>query len=166
MPPSSGAAGAGKLPAMSKTSLWRRDATPDSINARLAGTVAELLGIRITALTEEGLEAEMPVDARHIQPFGILHGGVSVVLSETLGSIAAVNASPEGARVVGIEVNANHLASVAKGGRVTARCRPLHVGRTTQVWQTEIFREDGRMACVSRLTAAILGAKAILETKD
>jgi len=144
---------------MSKPPLWRRGATPDSINARFEGTVAGLLGIRVTAVTEDGLEAEMPIDARHIQPYGILHGGVSVVLSETLGSLAAANAAPEGAQVVGIEVNANHLASVAQGGSVTARCRPLHVGRTTQVWQTEIFRADGRMACVSRLTAAVLEAK-------
>lgn len=144
---------------MNASPPWRRPTAPDAINARLQGTVAGLLSIHITAVTDAGLDAEMPVDGRHIQPFGILHGGVSVVLSETLGSIAATLASPEGARVVGIEVNANHLASVAQGGRVTAHCRPLHVGRTTQVWQTEIFREDGRMACVSRLTVAVLEAK-------
>ena len=143
---------------MTQIPLWRRDATPETINARFAGTVAGLLGIRVTAVTAGGIEAEMPVDERHIQPYGILHGGVSVVLSETLGSLAAANASPDGARVVGIEVNANHLATVASGSRVTARCRPLHVGRTTQVWQTEIFRADGRMACISRLTAVILEA--------
>ena len=144
---------------MIQTSLWRRPTTPDPINARFAGTVAGLLGIRITAVTEAGIEAEMPVDERHVQPYGLLHGGVSVVLSETLGSVAAIHASPEGCSVVGLEVNANHLASVPKGSRVTAQCRPLHVGRSTQVWQTEIFRADGKLACVSRLTAAVLAAK-------
>ncbi|MES2710960.1 MAG: hotdog fold thioesterase [Pseudomonadota bacterium] len=138
-------------------SPWQRPISADAINARFEGTVAGLLGIRITAVTDAGLEAAMPVDSRHIQPFGILHGGVSVVLSETLGSLAAAHASPLGARVVGIEVNANHLAGVEQGSAVTAICRPLHVGRTTQVWQTEIFRPDGRMACVSRLTVAVLG---------
>ncbi|HEY4253965.1 MAG TPA: hotdog fold thioesterase [Roseomonas sp.] len=141
---------------MSQPSLWRRDATPDTINARMPGTVAGLLGIRITAVTEAGLEAEMPVDERHVQPAGILHGGVSVVLSETLGSLASVCASPAGQVVVGLEVNANHLAAVPKGQSVTAVCRPLHVGRSTQVWQTEIRRADGKLACVSRLTAAVM----------
>lgn len=139
------------------TSLWRRPASPDAINARMmSGTAPGLLGIRITAVTEAGLEAEMPVDERHIQPYGILHGGISVVLSETLGSLAAVCASPEGQVVVGLEVNANHLAPVPKGQVVTATCRPLHVGRSTQVWQTEIRRADGKLACVSRLTAAVM----------
>jgi 1,4-dihydroxy-2-naphthoyl-CoA hydrolase len=138
------------------TSLWRRPATPDAINARMPGTAPGLLGIRITAVTEAGLEAEMPVDERHIQPHGILHGGISVVLSETLGSLAAVCASPAGQMVVGLEVNANHLAVVPKGQMVTATCRPLHVGRSTQVWQTEIRRADGKLACVSRLTAAVM----------
>ncbi|MBR0666235.1 hotdog fold thioesterase [Roseomonas hellenica] len=137
-------------------SLWRRPATPDAINARMPGTTPGLLGIRITAVTEAGLEAEMPVDERHIQPAGILHGGVSVVLSETLGSLAATCASPPGQMVVGLEVNANHLAVVPKGQVVTATCRPLHVGRSTQVWQTEIRRADGKLACVSRLTAAVM----------
>ncbi len=140
------------------SSLWRREASAEAINARMPGTAPGLLGIRITAVTEDGLEAEMPVDERHIQPFGILHGGVSVVLSETLGSLAASCASPEGRVVVGLEVNANHLAAVPKGQKVTATCRPLHVGRSTQVWQTEIRRADGRLACVSRLTVAVMDA--------
>lgn len=144
---------------MNASPPWRRPIATDAINTRMQASVAGLLGIHITAVTDAGIEAEMPVDGRHIQPFGILHGGVSVVISETLGSIAASLASPMGARVVGIEVNANHLASVAQGGRVRAHCRPLHLGRTTQVWQTEIFREDGRMACVSRLTVAVLEPK-------
>jgi 1,4-dihydroxy-2-naphthoyl-CoA hydrolase len=102
------------------------------------------------------IRAEMPVDHRHVQPFGLLHGGASVVLAETLGSMASALTLPEDRMAVGLEVNANHVAGVPKGQVVTALCRPLHVGRTTQVWQTEIHRADGRLACVSRLTTAIV----------
>ncbi len=100
----------------------------------------------------------MPVDERHLQPYGILHGGAHAVLSETLGSLASAMAAPEGTRVVGVEINANHLAAVPAGQTVSALCRPLHVGRRTQVWQTEIRRADGRLACVSRLTTMVLPA--------
>lgn len=136
--------------------LWARHATPDAINARMHDTAPGLLGIRVTEIAPDVLRAEMPVDARHAQPQGLLHGGVSVVLSETLGTIGCVLTLPEGLHAVGLEVNANHLAAVRIGGRVTAECRPLHTGRRTQVWQTEIRREDGRLACVSRLTCAVL----------
>jgi 1,4-dihydroxy-2-naphthoyl-CoA hydrolase len=91
---------------------------------------------------------------------GLLHGGVSVVLAETLGTIGCVLTLPEGLHAVGLEVNANHVAGVPVGARVTAVCRPLHTGRRTQVWQTEIRREDGRLACVSRLTCAVIEAEA------
>jgi 1,4-dihydroxy-2-naphthoyl-CoA hydrolase len=97
----------------------------------------------------------MPVDERHIQPFGILHGGANVVLSETLGSFCGVMALPEGQAVVGVEVNANHLAAVRKGDRVSALCRAVRLGRTLQVWEIEIRRGDGTLTCVSRLTAAV-----------
>ncbi len=80
------------------------------------------------------------------------------MLSETLGSLASAMAAPEGTRVVGVEINANHLAAVPAGQTVSALCRPLHVGRRTQVWQTEIRRADGRLACVSRLTTMVLPA--------
>jgi 1,4-dihydroxy-2-naphthoyl-CoA hydrolase len=140
-------------------SIWKRLGTPEQVNARIAGCMPGLLGIRITAVGDDHLEAEMPVDARHAQPFGILHGGCSVVLSETLGSIACAMTLDEGFRAVGIEVNANHLAGVKIGESVTAICRPFHVGRTTQVWQTEIRRADGKLACVSRLTCAVVAAR-------
>ncbi|WP_270937184.1 PaaI family thioesterase [Falsiroseomonas oryzae] len=137
-------------------SLWKRIATPEAVNARIAGTAAGVFGIRITEVRPDSLLAEMPVEAHHLQPFGLLHGGVSVVLSETLGSLACVLTLPEGLRAVGIEINANHLAAVTGGQVVTAECRPFHVGRRTQVWQTEIRRADGRLACVSRLTCAVV----------
>jgi 1,4-dihydroxy-2-naphthoyl-CoA hydrolase len=138
--------------------IWKRKVTADEIHARSANTVSGLLGIRITEIGPDFLRAEMPVDHRHCQPFGLLHGGVSVVLSESLGSIASIMALPEGQLAVGLEVNANHLAGVPVGQTVTAECRPLHVGRRTQVWQTEIRRADGRLACVSRLTCSVVEA--------
>ncbi|HYF08309.1 MAG TPA: hotdog fold thioesterase [Acetobacteraceae bacterium] len=137
-------------------SLWKRTTTPAEMERHFASCLPGRLGIRIRALHPDSIEAEMPVDERHIQPAGILHGGASVVLSETLGSIATTLTLPETQFAVGIEVNANHLASVRAGETVTAICRPLHVGGRVQVWQTEIRRADGRLACVSRLTTQVL----------
>ncbi len=135
---------------------WRRPLDLDRINARIARGAGGVFKIRLTAITPEGLEGEMPVEEQHLQPFGLLHGGVSVVLSETLGSIACSLTLPQDRHAVGLEINANHLAAVLPGQIVTAVCRPFHTGRTTQVWQTEIFRADGKLACVSRLTCAVL----------
>lgn len=101
----------------------------------------------------------MPVDARTVQPYGLLHGGASVLLAETLGSSAGNLCVAEGRRVVGIEINANHLRAVT-GGLVTGTARPLHLGRSTQVWEIRIEDEAGRLACVSRLTLAVVGARA------
>ena len=140
--------------------IWRRAATPEELNARLRRGVVELLGIRIVAVEPDGLVGEMAVEERHLQPFGLLHGGVSVVLAETLGSLGAILALPEGETAVGLEVNANHLAAVHAGDTLRAVCRPIHVGRRTQVWQTEIRRADGKLACVSRLTCAVIADKA------
>lgn len=137
-------------------SLWRRAATVEQMNARMAGCMPGLLGIRVTEIRPDALLAEMPVDARHAQPWGLLHGGCSVVLAETLGTAACVMTLPEGRHAVGIEVNANHMAGVKIGETVTAICMPLHTGRTTQVWQTEIRRADGKLACVSRLTCQVI----------
>jgi 1,4-dihydroxy-2-naphthoyl-CoA hydrolase len=136
--------------------IWKRPATPAAIESRYADSLPGLLGIRILEIGPDFLRAEMPVDRRHRQPFGVLHGGASVVLSETLGSICGALVLPPGGRCVGIEVNANHLAAVREGETVQAVCRAMHVGRATSVWQTEIRRaSDGRLACVSRLTVAV-----------
>jgi len=137
-------------------SIWKRPATPGAIEARYADSLPGLLGIRILEIGPDYLRAAMPVDSRHRQPFGALHGGASAALSETLGSICGALVLPPGGRCVGIEVNANHLAAVREGETVEAVCRPLHVGRATSVWQTEIRRADGRLACVSRLTVAVI----------
>ena len=126
------------------------------MEARFRDSLPGLFGIRILEVGPDFIRAEMPVDHRHAQPFGILHGGASVVLAETLGSIASTLTLPEDRRAVGLEVNANHVTGVPVGQSVTAVCRPLHVGRTTQVWQIEIHRADGRLACVARLTTAVI----------
>jgi 1,4-dihydroxy-2-naphthoyl-CoA hydrolase len=141
------------------TGIWRRKAEIAEIQARLEGSLPGLFGIRILEIGEDFIRAEMPVDERHVQPFGILHGGASVVLAETIGSMASNMTLEPNRRAVGLEVNANHISAVPKGEVVTALCRPLHVGRTTQVWQTEVRRPDGRLACVSRLTTAVVEAR-------
>lgn len=97
----------------------------------------------------------MPVTSDHHQPFGLLHGGVSVVLAETAASIGGHLAAPEGATAVGIEVNANHVRPVREG-RVTVTATPLHTGRTTQVWEVKIQNEEERLVCASRLTLAVV----------
>lgn len=136
--------------------LWQSNPDAAEIERRFAASLPGGFGIRILEIGDDFIRAEMPVDDRHIQPFGILHGGASVVLAETLGSIASNLTLPEGRAAVGLEVNANHIAAVPKGQTVSAVCRALHVGRSTQVWQTEIRRADGRLACVSRLTTAVV----------
>ena len=114
-----------------------------------------LLDIRFEALTDDAIEATMPVDSRTHQPFGLLHGGASVVLAETLGSVAGYLCSEGEQKVVGLEVNANHIRSV-RSGRVRGVCRALHVGSRHQVWQIDISDEQGRLCCSSRLTTAVI----------
>jgi 1,4-dihydroxy-2-naphthoyl-CoA hydrolase len=113
------------------------------------------IGIEFTVLADDRLEATMPVDQRTTQPFKLLHGGASVVLAESLGSMAGYLCTHGDQQVVGIEVNANHLKS-ARGGVVTGVCRPLHVGRRNQVWEIKIFDENERLCCISRLTTAVI----------
>lgn len=136
-------------------SIWKRPFGPDSFWAAHEGTLPGLLGLRLIEIGPDFLRAEMPVDHRHVQPHGILHGGGSVVVTETMGSFAGAMAAPEGHRVVGVEVNANHLAPVRRGDSVTAFCRPIRLGRSLQVWEIELRRGDGTLTCVSRLTTAV-----------
>ena len=135
--------------------IWLKPAQLADINARNAQTAVEHLGIEITELGDDYLVGRVPVDHRTKQPFGLLHGGVSVVLAETLGSIAAYHAAPEGHLAVGLDINANHLRS-ARSGWVTGKATPVHIGKTTQVWQIEMVDEDAKKTCVSRITMAIL----------
>ncbi|HEX4503363.1 MAG TPA: 1,4-dihydroxy-2-naphthoyl-CoA hydrolase [Scandinavium sp.] len=135
--------------------IWKRNATLDALNAMGEGNMVGLLDIRFERLTDDVLEATMPVDSRTHQPFGLLHGGASVVLAETLGSVAGYLCTEGNEKVVGVEVNANHLRSV-RGGRVRGVCKALHAGRRHQVWQIEIFDEEGKLCCSSRLTTAVV----------
>ncbi len=115
------------------------------------------LGIEVIEVGPDFLLAKMPVDERTTQPFGILHGGASVVLSESLGSIASTLCVDLGQySIVGIEVNANHLRSVPHGNWVYGRVTPIKVGRRLQVWNTEITNEEGKLVCTSRLTVAVI----------
>jgi 1,4-dihydroxy-2-naphthoyl-CoA hydrolase len=121
-----------------------------------ANTLIELLGIEATELSPDRVVMKMPVDSRHHQPFGILHGGASVVLAETAASYGAyLNCDPEKEYVVGLEINANHVRS-KRDGTVTAEATPLHKGRSTMVWDIRIRDEEGRLICVSRCTMAVV----------
>lgn len=139
-------------------SIWKKPATLALLNATNRQSAAEHLGIEITELGDDFVRGRVPVDHRTKQPFGLLHGGVSVVLAETLGSIGAYFASPEGHNAVGLDINANHLRS-ATSGWVTGTARPVHIGKSTQVWQIEMTNEAGELTCVSRLTMAILAPR-------
>ena len=140
---------------MRSASPFRRTITLDALNALSRGTAMEPLGIVFTEIGADYLRGTMPVDARTRQPSGLLHGGASVLLAETLGSTAGGLCVDEGQGVVGIEINANHLTGVRQG-HVTGTARPLHVGRSTQVWEIRIEDERGHLACVSRLTLAVI----------
>lgn len=121
-----------------------------------ANTMVEHLDIRFTDVGPASITATMPVDARTHTPFGHLHGGASVVLAETLGSVAANHClDTRSYYAAGLEINANHVRTVATG-RVTGVVTPVHVGRSTQVWETRISDEQDRLVCVSRLTVAVL----------
>jgi uncharacterized protein (TIGR00369 family) len=118
--------------------------------------LADRLGIEIIEMTPERVVATMPVDDRTRQPFGILHGGASVALAETVASLGAVmNVDLEKASAVGLEINANHLRA-KRDGTVRATATPFHVGRSTQVWDIRIVDEEGRSVCVSRCTLAVV----------
>lgn len=141
--------------------LWKYPATIEGVNAMSANSMAEQLGIIFTEIGPDYLAATMPVNAKTVQPFRILHGGANVVLAETLGSIASTLCleDPTALTAVGVEVNANHLKSVREGGMVTGICRPVRVGRQIHVWQIEIRDENGELSCISRLTVAIVNRR-------
>jgi len=123
------------------------------------GTMTEHLGIEWVELGENFFKAKMPVDHRTLQPLGLLHGGASCVLAETLGSVAShLVIDPSEFYCVGIEINANHIRS-AKEGFVYGACSPLHIGSSTHVWDIRITNEEGKLICISRLTVAIMKKK-------
>ena len=132
--------------------IWKRAVTLEALNAMGAENMVGLLDIQFTRIGDNELEATMPVDCRTHQPFGLLHGGV---LAETLGSVAGYLCTEGEQKVVGLEVNANHIRSV-RSGRVRGVCRALHAGSRHQVWQIDILDEQDRLCCSSRLTTAVV----------
>ena len=135
--------------------IWTEPLTLDKLNAWNQGCAVSHLGIEFTEIGDDFLRARVPVDARTKQPYGLLHGGVSVVLAETLGSVGAACACPAGHRAVGLDINANHLRAATQGW-VTGTARPVHIGKTTHVWQIDMVNDAGEVTCVSRITMAIL----------
>jgi 1,4-dihydroxy-2-naphthoyl-CoA hydrolase len=137
-------------------SIWKNEINLEILNQINANTLAEHLGIIITEVGIDFIKATMPVDRRTTQPMGLLHGGASAALSETIGSLASVAAAGEYGKysIVGLEINANHLKSATKG-LVTALCKPVRLGKSIHVWNTEIFDEMGELICVSRLTVMV-----------
>ncbi len=136
-------------------SLWKKKTDLTRLNALSENTLVAHLGIEYTRIGEDFLQATMPVDSRTIQPHGLLHGGASVVLAETLGSVAANLAVPADKVCVGLEINASHLRSV-KSGAVTGIVKAVHIGRTVQVWQIDISNSREQLICSSRLTVSVI----------
>lgn len=137
-------------------SIWKQSTDLDRINAWNHNTLVEHLGMRVTEIGADYVRGTMPVDARTRQPFGLLHGGASVALAESLGSLAGnlcIDVTTEMA--IGLDINANHVRA-ATAGVVTGTARSLHLGRTTQVWEIRIEDERARLVCISRLTLAVV----------
>jgi 1,4-dihydroxy-2-naphthoyl-CoA hydrolase len=139
--------------------MFTTNLTLEAVHSFSKNTIAEHLGIEFTEIGADYIVAKMPVDRRTHQPFGILHGGASVVLAETLGSIASYLClpDPKTQHAVGLEINANHIRSV-KSGFVYGKVTPLHIGRSTQIWEIKITNEENKLVCISRLTVAIVDA--------
>lgn len=139
--------------------IWFQELKLEDVQKRGKGTMVEHLGIEITGLGDDYLEGTMPVDERTIQPMGILHGGASIALAETLGSIAAnLVIDPSKKYCVGLDINGNHIRAARKG-KVTGRATPVHLGSSTQVWNIIIKNEDDQLVCISRLTMAVLAKR-------
>jgi 1,4-dihydroxy-2-naphthoyl-CoA hydrolase len=139
--------------------IFNAGVTVEMLNQSSRNTLSEQLGIVFTALGEDFVEAKMPVDARTHQPMGLLHGGASVALAETLGSVAAmlcVDSSKQ--YCVGLDINANHIRGI-RSGMVTGTARPIHIGKKTQVWEIRITNDEQDLICLSRITIAVLDKK-------
>jgi len=147
--------------------IWFKDYSVDFLEGLRNANMGEHIGLEFGEVGADFITGRMPVDHRTTQPFGILHGGASCVLSESLGSVAAwMTIDPEKYRAVGLEINANHIRAVTEGW-VVGTCTPLHTGRRTQVWQTDITEEaTGKRVCISRLTVAIIEQGTLSTQKD
>ncbi|MGA9341976.1 MAG: hotdog fold thioesterase [Rhodanobacteraceae bacterium] len=140
--------------------IWKQSLDIDRINASMKNTLCEQLAMRVTEIGDDFVRGTMPVDARTHQPFGLLHGGASVALAESLGSLAGnMCLDQEQSVAVGLDINANHVRAVSEG-IVVGTARPLHLGRGTQVWEIRIESEKGQLVCISRLTLAVVPRQA------
>lgn len=136
--------------------IWTKKFELDNLNKFIGDDMASHLGIRFTSITENTLEATMPVNVKTKQPYGILHGGASVALAETVGSYAStLVVDQQKNMVVGMEINANHLKPVFSGS-VRAVCSPVHLGKSSHVWDIRIFNDKNQICCISRLTVAVI----------
>jgi 1,4-dihydroxy-2-naphthoyl-CoA hydrolase len=136
--------------------IWFKEYTPDGLNNRPKNHLGAVLDIKFLEVGDNYLKATMPVDERTHQPAGILHGGASVVLAETLGSMSSLMCIDGNKSIaVGLEINANHLRPVSRG-LVTGICTPIHIGAKTHIWDIKMYNDKGKMNCISRLTVAIL----------
>jgi 1,4-dihydroxy-2-naphthoyl-CoA hydrolase len=137
-------------------SIWKSPLTVQEMNTLHEGTLVQHLGINFSELGDDFVRATMPVDQRTRQPYGLLHGGASVVLAETIGSMgAAMCIDMKEYQCVGQEINANHVRA-ARSGLVTGTARPVHLGGRSQVWAIDIVNDAGKLVCTSRLTVAII----------
>lgn len=137
-------------------SIFKANPTPETLNKMFTNTMVELLGIECILIGDDFIEAKMPVDRRTHQPLGLLHGGASVALAETLGSVAATCCIDMATQYcVGLEINANHIKSV-RSGFVFGIAKPIHIGKKTHVWEIRITNEAKEMVCISRITMAII----------
>ena len=137
--------------------IWKRNTDINKINKNMENTMTSHLGIMITKISRDTLEGTMPVTSNIKQPYGIVHGGASVTLAETLGSLASNLCIDQDTNTVGLEINANHIKAV-KGGIIKGITKPIHLGRSTHIWEVMLFNNE-KITCISRLTIAILGAK-------
>ena len=138
--------------------IWAKPISTEILTASHIDTAAERLGIEFVQIGDNYIRGRMPVDHRTKQPYGVVHGGASVLLAETLGSCGADYCTPAGYRIVGLDINANHIRGVS-GGWVHGVARPVHIGRSTQVWQIDLSDDQGRTSCVSRLTLSVLSPR-------
>lgn len=137
-------------------SIWRNLQTVEDLNANTGGTLIENLGISFTEIGADFIRGTMPVDTRTAQPYGLLHGGASVALAESLGSMgAAMCVDAAEYQVVGQEINANHVRA-ARSGLVTGTARAVHLGGRTQVWTIDIVNEAQKLVCIARITMAVI----------
>jgi len=148
---------------MKKSKIWHADPVVESLDWMNRETLADSLHIRVTEIGDDFIKGTMPVDGRTKQPFGLLHGGASVALAETLGSIASwLVVNPELFIGVGIEINANHIKAV-KEGTVTGICKPIHIKGMNHIWEIKIYNDAGELTCISRFTCSVVSKSKMMK---